>query len=578
MLRAGLDLDGKLLALACASHSGEPFHLDGVREILAGAGLDESALQTPPDYPVDEVEKLAYVARGGQPAAVAMNCSGKHAAMLATCVHNGWPTTSYRDPAHPLQQAVREAIEDLAAERVSATGVDGCGAPVFGLTLAGLARAFRAIALAGDGTAEQRVAASIRSHPEWLGGTRRDVTRLIEGVPGLIAKDGAEGVYAAALPDGRAVALKIEDGGQRARPPRHGRGPGPARRRCAGARRAELRPTAGWRRAGGRRALRGLVTAPGTLQRRLGLADAVVIGLGSMLGTGVFVVWSPAAERAGQWLLVALGVAALVAYCNATSTAQLAAVHPESGGAYVYGRLRLGRWWGTLAGTAFVIGKTASCAAAALAIGLYAWPGHARWVAVAVVLVATAVNLAGITRTAGVTRVLVGIVLAVLAVAVVTALASRRFLRRPGRVRPDRRRSGRRACRCRGVVLRVRGLRPGGDAGRRGARPGSHHPEGGGDRSGRGPCRLPGRRSHPARDAGRRRVGADHDTAVRSRRRGRGRRTSRAGGSGARRVCRPPATARRREPHRPRDGDVRRPARPHSQRCRAVTPSRTAPR
>jgi L-asparaginase II len=219
MVRAGLDLDGKLLALACASHSGEPFHLDGVREILGTAGLDESALQTPPDYPVDEVEKLAYVARGGQPAAVAMNCSGKHAAMLATCVHNGWPTSAYRDPTHPLQEAVQDAIEDLAAERVSATGVDGCGAPVFGLTLAGLARAFRAIALAGDGTPEQRVAASIRSHPAWLGGTRRDVTRLIEGVPGLIAKDGAEGVYAAALPDGRAGALMIEDGGQRARPP-----------------------------------------------------------------------------------------------------------------------------------------------------------------------------------------------------------------------------------------------------------------------------------------------------------------------------------------------------------------------
>jgi L-asparaginase II len=219
MLRAGLDLDGELLALACASHSGEPFHLDGVRQILAGAGLDESALQTPPDYPVDEVEKLAYVARGGQAAPVAMNCSGKHAAMLATCVHNGWPTTSYREPAHPLQLAVWEAIEDLAGEAVSATGVDGCGAPVFGLTLLGLARAFRAIALAADGTVEHRVASAIRSHPQWLGGTRRDVTQLIEGVPGLIAKDGAEGVYAAALPDGRAVALKIEDGGQRARPP-----------------------------------------------------------------------------------------------------------------------------------------------------------------------------------------------------------------------------------------------------------------------------------------------------------------------------------------------------------------------
>ena len=219
MLRAGLDLDGQLLALACASHSGEPFHLDGVRRILAGAGLDESALQTPPDYPVDEVEKLAYVARGDRPASIAMNCSGKHAAMLATCVHNGWPTSSYRDPGHPLQLAVRDTLEDLAAETVSATGVDGCGAPVFGLTLLGLARAFRAIALAVEGTAEHRVASAIRSHPRWLGGTRRDVTRLIEGVSGLIAKDGAEGVYAAALPDGRAVALKIDDGGQRARPP-----------------------------------------------------------------------------------------------------------------------------------------------------------------------------------------------------------------------------------------------------------------------------------------------------------------------------------------------------------------------
>ena len=219
MLRAGLDLDGELLALACASHSGEAFHLEGVRRILSRAGLDESDLQTPPDYPVDEVEKLAYVADGGQPVPVAMNCSGKHAAMLATCVRNGWPTASYRDPGHPLQAAVRSTIEDLAGEQVAATGVDGCGAPVFGLTLVGLARAFRAIALAPEATAEHRVAEAIRAHPQWLGGTRRDVTHLIAGVPGLIAKDGAEGVYAAALPDGRAVALKIDDGAQRGRPP-----------------------------------------------------------------------------------------------------------------------------------------------------------------------------------------------------------------------------------------------------------------------------------------------------------------------------------------------------------------------
>jgi len=219
MLRSGLRLDGELLALACASHSGEPMHLEGVRSILAGAGLHETDLQTPPDYPVDEVEKLTYVAAGGTPEPLAMNCSGKHAAMLATCVVNGWPTQTYREAEHPLQRAVRTTIEELAGEKVATTGVDGCGAPVFGLTLTGLARAFRAIAVASPGTDEHRVAEAIRRHPLWLGGTRRDVTRLVGGVPGLIAKDGAEGVYAAALPDGRAVALKIDDGSQRARPP-----------------------------------------------------------------------------------------------------------------------------------------------------------------------------------------------------------------------------------------------------------------------------------------------------------------------------------------------------------------------
>jgi len=219
MLEAGLDLDGELLALACASHSGEPFHVDGVRRVLAGAGLDESALQTPPDYPVDESEKYAVIAAGGTKAPVLMNCSGKHAAMLATCVANGWPLDTYRDPGHPLQQQLATTVARLAGEPVAATGVDGCGAPVFALTLAGLARAFVAIATAPPGTPEHRVAEAIRRNPEWLGGTRRDVTALVRGVPGLIAKDGAEGVYAAALPDGRAVTLKVEDGGQRARPP-----------------------------------------------------------------------------------------------------------------------------------------------------------------------------------------------------------------------------------------------------------------------------------------------------------------------------------------------------------------------
>jgi L-asparaginase II len=219
MLEAGLDLDGELLALSSASHSGEPFHLDGVRRILAGAGLDESALRTPPDYPIDETAKIAFLLAGNGAVPIAMNCSGKHAAMLATCVANGWPLDTYTDADHPLQRALLATVERLAGETSATTGVDGCGAPLYALSLTGLARAFAAIATAAAGTPEHRVAEAIRGNPRFLGGTNRDVTQLVAGVPGLVAKDGAEGVYAAALPDGRVVALKVDDGGQRARPP-----------------------------------------------------------------------------------------------------------------------------------------------------------------------------------------------------------------------------------------------------------------------------------------------------------------------------------------------------------------------
>jgi len=218
MVRAGLDLDGELLALACASHSGEDFHLEGARRILASAGLSELDLQNTPDLPYDEVERRAWVATGREASPLAQNCSGKHAAMLATCVRNGWETATYRDPAHPLQQLMAETLADLAGEPVAATGIDGCGAPVMAVSLVGLARAFGALAGAPEGTDEARVARAIRENPQWLGGTRRDVTSLINGVPGLVAKDGAEAVYAAGLADGSAVALKIADGGQRARP------------------------------------------------------------------------------------------------------------------------------------------------------------------------------------------------------------------------------------------------------------------------------------------------------------------------------------------------------------------------
>lgn len=219
MLRAGLDLDGPLLALAAASHSGQPFHLDGVRRILEGARLTEAALQTPPDYPLDEQAQRDWIRLGGGPARIAMNCSGKHAAMLATCVAAGWPTATYPNADHPLQVHLRHAIEGLAEEPVTATGVDGCGASLFALSLRGVARAFRRLVLADSAMPERRVADAMRAHPEYVGGTGRDVTALMAGVPGLLAKEGAEGVLAVALEDGRAVALKIDDGAGRARQP-----------------------------------------------------------------------------------------------------------------------------------------------------------------------------------------------------------------------------------------------------------------------------------------------------------------------------------------------------------------------
>jgi len=160
------------------------------------------------------------------------------------------------------------------------------------------------------------------------------------------------------------------------------------------------------------------------LSRRLGTADAVVIGLGSMIGAGVFAVFAPAAAAAGSGLLIGLGVAAAVAYCNANSSARLAARYPQSGGAYVYGRERLGRFWGYLAGWSFVVGKTASCAAMALTVGLYLWPDGAHAIAVASVAVLTAVNYRGIQKSAALTRVIVAATCAVLAGVVAVAATS----------------------------------------------------------------------------------------------------------------------------------------------------------
>ena len=223
MVRLGLDLPPDLLALACASHSGEPFHIEGVRRILAGAGLGESDLQTPPDYPLDDAARETLIRAGGERSPVLMNCSGKHAAMLATCVRNGWPIDSYRDAGHPLQQAIAATFADLTGEPIAVTAVDGCGAPLFSTSLVGLARAFRRLALgvSRTGTIDAdaaRIADAIRAHPAYVSGTTRDELALLTAIPGAIGKAGAEGCYAVALPDGRSFALKTDDGAARVRP------------------------------------------------------------------------------------------------------------------------------------------------------------------------------------------------------------------------------------------------------------------------------------------------------------------------------------------------------------------------
>lgn len=163
------------------------------------------------------------------------------------------------------------------------------------------------------------------------------------------------------------------------------------------------------------------------LRRELGVFDAVVIGLGSMIGAGIFVALAPAAKAAGAGLLLGLAMAAVIAYCNATSSARLAAVYPASGGTYVYGRERLGPFWGYLAGWGFVVGKTASCAAMALTVGAYAWPAHAHAIAVATVVALTAVNYVGVQKSAWLTRLIVALVLAVLAAVVLSAVSADGF-------------------------------------------------------------------------------------------------------------------------------------------------------
>lgn len=219
MVRAGLPLDGELLSLTAASHSGEERHLAGTRKILELAGLTEEHLRNVTDMPFDQAVRDEWIRAGRSPSRIAQNCSGKHAAMLYTCKLNGWSLDDYLDPGHPLQQAIAEIVEDLTGQRIAQVTVDGCGAPLFSVSLHGLARAAARITTAPAGTPEARVADAMREHAEMASGSGRDVAALMRAVPGLLAKDGFEGVQVAALPDGRAVAVKIADGANRARVP-----------------------------------------------------------------------------------------------------------------------------------------------------------------------------------------------------------------------------------------------------------------------------------------------------------------------------------------------------------------------
>ena len=217
MVEAGVDLTGPHLAIAAASHSGEAFHLAAVRQMLADGALTEEDLGNTPALPYGHAAQLEWIRGGGQPSALTQNCSGKHAAMLRTALALGVHTAGYLAPEHVVQVAATGGIQRLSGEAAATTGVDGCGAPVVAVSLVGLARAFSRTVQASAGTGAGRVARAMSAHPQYVGGTGRDVTVFMQGLPGSIAKDGAEAVHAFALPDGHAAALKVADGSERAR-------------------------------------------------------------------------------------------------------------------------------------------------------------------------------------------------------------------------------------------------------------------------------------------------------------------------------------------------------------------------
>ncbi|WP_243737418.1 asparaginase [Blastococcus xanthinilyticus] len=220
MLAAGWQpRTGPELAIGAGSHNGEDGHRDLVAGMLAAAGLGPDDLGCPPALPQHIGTQSEWIVAGRAPERLAMNCSGKHAAMLAACVAAGWPTAGYLEREHPLQQAIEARLAGAAGEPVTAVVVDGCGAPQHALSLTGLARGVLSLVAAAEGSRERAVADAMRAHPWFVAGTGREDTDLMTALPGLLVKGGADGVHVAALPGAGAVALKLDDGGDRGRTP-----------------------------------------------------------------------------------------------------------------------------------------------------------------------------------------------------------------------------------------------------------------------------------------------------------------------------------------------------------------------
>jgi L-asparaginase II len=212
MLKAGLKVEENELAIICASHSGSRSHIDLVTKMLTSRGLSTSQLKNAVDKPLGEKEKITWGDK--PPSQLAQNCSGKHAGMLITCQQNGWDMNTYLDVNHPLQVAIKNEIEELSGEKVSAESVDGCGAPLFAISLSGLAIAIFNLVKSKEDLYQQIVSACMK-YPELVAGDGRLTTRMMRAVPGLFMKEGAEGVQVCALSDGRVIAIKIIDGSWR---------------------------------------------------------------------------------------------------------------------------------------------------------------------------------------------------------------------------------------------------------------------------------------------------------------------------------------------------------------------------